>query len=164
MSSRTRWPPIRVCGRFTMRLASTFERMGDLPATWPRPLAAPTRPPPRIRPAGVRRDDRLSTTPLTSCGHALRSRCQDRRVPSSRRRQAGNNLHHQTSIPALSDDITRQQTVDIVLLGRFLERLGDTPGPPPGVHRPASTLPRSRPATRAPTSTDWGLSSHWANN
>ena len=35
------------------------------------------------------------------------------------------NLHHQTFDLALSDDITRQQTVDIVLLGRFLERLGD---------------------------------------
>ena len=33
------------------------------------------------------------------------------------------NLHHQTFDLALSDDITRQQTVDIVLLG--LERLGD---------------------------------------
>lgn len=33
--------------------------------------------------------------------------------------------HHQTFDLALSDDITRQQTVDIVLLGRFLERLGD---------------------------------------
>ena len=39
------------------------------------------------------------------------------------------NLHHQTFDLALSDDITRQQTVDIVLLGRFLERLRLS-GPP----------------------------------
>ena len=34
----------------TMRLASTFERMGDLAATWPRPLAAPIRPPRFLNP------------------------------------------------------------------------------------------------------------------
>lgn len=34
----------------TMRLASTFERMGDLARTWPRPLAAPIRPPRFLNP------------------------------------------------------------------------------------------------------------------
>ena len=47
------------------------------------------------------------------------------------------NLHHQTFDLALSDDITRQQTVDIVLLGRFLasRRSRRVRRPPCGVHR-----------------------------
>ena len=67
------------------------------------------------------------------------------------------NLHHQTFDLALSDDITRQQTVDIVLLGRFLERLGDHAVSAAAAwctSSPVSTRPRSRPATKTPTSTE----------
>ncbi len=77
------------------------------------------------------------------------------------------NLHHQTFDLALSDDITRQQTVDIVLLGRFLERLGDHAV---SAARRCTSSPASDPTKGADPRRghrhrlDWDLFSHWANN
>ena len=66
----------------TMRLASTFERMGDL-ARHVAEAARRTYPAaaiPAIRSTGVRRDDRLPGQHRRPAGgHALRPRCQDRR-------------------------------------------------------------------------------------
>ena len=96
-----------------------------LPATWPRPLAAPTRPPRFPNPLSrCSRDDRLHNT-----ADQLVAMLSDRDAKTAEAIILADdkldNLHHQTFDLALSDDITRQQTVDIVLLGRFLERLGD---------------------------------------
>ena len=84
----------------TMRLATTFERMGDLA----RHIAAAAR---RTYPQ----------SPLPSEAVDLFKQMQD----------ILDNLHHQTFKLVLSDSWsgTRQQLVDVVLLGRFMERLGD---------------------------------------
>lgn len=112
----------------TMRLASTCSSVwAILPATWPRParLHLPGRRDSRIRSAGVRRViDFLDNT-----ADQLVAMLSDRDAKTAEAIILADdkldNLHHQTFDLALSDDITRQQTVDIVLLGRFLERLGD---------------------------------------
>ena len=108
----------------TMRLASTFERMGDLA----RHVAEAAR---RTYPAAAIPE---SAQPVFAEMIDFLDNTADQLVAMLFDRDAKaiiladdklDNLHHQTFDLALSDDITRQQTVDIVLLGRFLERLGD---------------------------------------
>ena len=104
----------------TMRLASTFERMGDL-ARRTYPAAAI---PESAQPVFAEMIDFLDNT-----ADQLVAMLFDRDAKTAEAIILADdkldNLHHQTFDLALSDDITRQQTVDIVLLGRFLERLGD---------------------------------------
>ena len=109
----------------TMRLASTFERMGDLArhvaARRTYPAAAI---PESAQPVFAEMIDFLDNT-----ADQLVAMLFDRDAKTAEAIILADdkldNLHHQTFDLALSDDITRQQTVDIVLLGRFLERLGD---------------------------------------
>ena len=99
----------------TMRLASMFERMGDLA----RHVAEAAR---RTYPAAAIPE---SAQPVFAEMIDFLDNTADQLVAMLLADDKLDNLHHQTFDLALSDDITRQQTVDIVLLGRFLERLGD---------------------------------------
>ena len=111
----------------TMRLASTFERMGDLA----RHVAEAAR---RTYPAAAIPE---SAQPVFADMVAFLDNTADQLVAMLTDRDAKtaeaiiladdklDELHHRTFDLALSDEITRQQTEDIVLLGRFLERLGD---------------------------------------
>ena len=111
----------------TMRLASTFERMGDLA----RHVAEasrrtyPNSPLPEI--AQPVFEDMVKF--LNGTADELVNMLEDRDTKTAENIILNDDklddLHHKTFELALSDDITRQQTVDIVLLGRFLERLGD---------------------------------------
>lgn len=111
----------------TMRLASTFERMGDL-ARHVAEAARRTYPaaaiPESAQPVFAEMIDFLDNT-----ADQLVAMLFDRDAKTAEAIILADdkldNLHHQTFDLALSDDITRQQTVDIVLLGRFTERLGD---------------------------------------
>ena len=111
----------------TMRLASTFERMGDL-ARHVAEAARRTYPaaaiPESAQPVFAEMIDFLDNT-----ADQLVAMLSDRDAKTAEAIILADdkldNLHHQTFDLALSDDIARQQTVDIVLLGRFLERLGD---------------------------------------
>ena len=111
----------------TMRLASTFERMGDL-ARHVAEAARRTYPaaaiPESAQPVFAEMIDFLDNT-----ADQLVAMLFDRDAKTAEAIILADdkldNLHHQTFDLALSDDITRQQTVDIVLRGRFLERLGD---------------------------------------
>ena len=111
----------------TMRLASTFERMGDL-ARHVAEAARRTYPaaaiPESAQPVFAEMIDFLDNT-----ADQLVAMLSDRDAKTAEAIILADdkldNLHHQTFDLALSDDITRQQPVDIVLLGRFLERLGD---------------------------------------
>lgn len=111
----------------TMRLASTFERMGDL-ARHVAEAARRTYPaaaiPESAQPVFAEMIDFLDNT-----ADQLVAMLFDRDAKTAEAIILADdkldNLHHQTFDLALSDDIARQQTVDIVLLGRFLERLGD---------------------------------------
>lgn len=111
----------------TMRLASTFERMGDL-ARHVAEAARRTYPaaaiPESAQPVFAEMIDFLDNT-----ADQLVAMLFDRDAKTAEAIILADdkldNLHHQTFDLALSDDITSQQTVDIVLLGRFLERLGD---------------------------------------
>ena len=111
----------------TMRLASTFERMGDL-ARHVAEAARRTYPaaaiPESAQPVFAEMIDFLDNT-----ADQLVAMLFDRDAKTAEAIILADdkldNLHHQTFDLALSDDITRQHTVDIVLLGRFLERLGD---------------------------------------
>ena len=111
----------------TMRLASTFERMGDL-ARHVAEAARRTYPaaaiPESAQPVFAEMIDFLDNT-----ADQLVAMLFDRDAKTAEAIILADdkldNLHHQTFDLALSDDITRQQTVDIVLLGRFLGRLGD---------------------------------------
>ena len=111
----------------TMRLASTFERMGDL-ARHVAEAARRTYPaaaiPESAQPVFAEMIDFLDNT-----ADQLVAMLFDRDAKTAEAIILADdkldNLHHQTFDLALSDDITRQQPVDIVLLGRFLERLGD---------------------------------------
>lgn len=111
----------------TMRLASTFERMGDL-ARHVAEAARRTYPaaaiPESAQPVFAEMIDFLDNT-----ADQLVAMLFDRDAKTAEAIILADdkldNLHHQTFDLALSDDITRQQTVDIVLLGRFQERLGD---------------------------------------
>ena len=111
----------------TMRLASTFERMGDLA----RHVAEAAR---RTYPAAAIPE---SAQPVFADMVAFLDNTANQLVAMLTDRDAKtaeaiiladdklDELHHRTFDLALSDEITRQQTVDIVLLGRFLGRLGD---------------------------------------
>lgn len=111
----------------TMRLASTFERMGDL-ARHVAEAARRTYPaaaiPESAQPVFAEMIDFLDNT-----ADQLVAMLFDRDAKTAEAIILADdkldNLHRQTFDLARSDDITRQQTVDIVLLGRFLERLGD---------------------------------------
>ena len=111
----------------TMRLASMFERMGDL-ARHVAEAARRTYPaaaiPESAQPVFAEMIDFLDNT-----ADQLVAMLFDRDAKTAEAIILADdkldNLHHQTFDLALSDDITRQQTVDIVLLGRFRERLGD---------------------------------------
>ena len=111
----------------TMRLASTFERMGDL-ARHVAEAARRTYPaaaiPESAQPVFAEMIDFLDNT-----ADQLVAMLFDRDAKTAEAIILADdkldNLHRQTFDLALADDITRQQTVDIVLLGRFLERLGD---------------------------------------
>ena len=111
----------------TMRLASTFERMGDL-ARHVAEAARRTYPaaaiPESAQPVFAEMIDFLDNT-----ADQLVAMLFDRDAKTAEAIILADdkldNLHHQTFDLALSDDITRQQTVDIVLLRRSLERLGD---------------------------------------
>ena len=111
----------------TMRLASTFERMGDL-ARHVAEAARRTYPaaaiPESAQPVFAEMIDFLDNT-----ADQLVAMLFDRDAKTAEAIILADdkldNLHHQTFDLALSDDITRQQTVDIELLCRFLERLGD---------------------------------------
>ena len=106
----------------TMRLASTFERMGDL-ARHVAEAARRTYPaaaiPESAQPVFAEMIDFLDNT-----ADQLVAMLFDRDAKTAEAIILADdkldNLHHQTFDLALSDDITRQQTVDIVLLGRFL--------------------------------------------
>ena len=111
----------------TMRLASTFERMGDL-ARHVAEAARRTYPaaaiPESAQPVFAEMIDFLDNT-----ADQLVAMLFDRDAKTAEAIILADdkldNLHRQTFDLALSDDITRQQTVDVVLLGRFLEHLGD---------------------------------------
>ena len=129
----------------TMRMASTFERMGDL-ARHVAEAARRTYPaaaiPESAQPVFAEMIDFLDNT-----ADQLVAMLFDRDAKTAEAIILADdkldNLHH--------------QTFDLAI----------TPCPPPAVwctSSPASTPLRSRPATRAPTSTDWDLFSHWANN
>ena len=92
----------------TLRLAATFERMGDLA----KHIAEAAR---RIYPEPALPAE---ATELFTEMQQFLSMTADRIVDA---------LHHKTFDLALSDKWTgsRQQLIDVVLLGRFMERLGD---------------------------------------
>ena len=106
----------------TMRLASTFERMGDL-ARHVAEAARRTYPaaaiPESAQPVFAEMIDFLDNT-----ADQLVAMLFDRDAKTAEAIILADdkldNLHHQTFDLALSDDITRQQTVDIVLQSRRL--------------------------------------------
>ena len=108
----------------TMRLASTFERMARHVAEAARRTYPAAAIPESAQPVFAEMIDFLDNT-----ADQLVAMLSDRDAKTAEAIILADdkldNLHHQTFDLALSDDITRQQTVDIVLLGRFLERLGD---------------------------------------
>ncbi|KAB7790540.1 phosphate signaling complex protein PhoU [Bifidobacterium leontopitheci] len=113
----------------TLRLAATFERMGDLA----KHIAESAR---RAYPESPLPDEAKE---LFGEMYQFLSKTADRLVAMLQDRDAKtaeqiildddvlDNLHHKTFELALSDQWTgtRQQLIDVVLLGRFLERLGD---------------------------------------
>ncbi|TPF87019.1 PhoU family transcriptional regulator [Bifidobacterium sp. UTCIF-37] len=113
----------------TMRLASTFERMGDLA----KHVAKISR---RTYPASPLPDSAKETFQqmqdfLDRTSDDLVSMLADRDAKTAERIIANDDkldaLHHNTFELALDEntDLTRQQIIDVVLIGRFLERLGD---------------------------------------
>ncbi|KAB5606743.1 phosphate signaling complex protein PhoU [Bifidobacterium jacchi] len=113
----------------TLRLAATFERMGDLA----RHIAEagrrsyPTSPlPEEAKPLFEQMQAFLNET-----ADRLVTMLQDRDAKTAEQIIANDDtldeLHSKTFQLALSDEWTgtRQQLIDVVLLGRFLERLGD---------------------------------------
>ncbi|KAA8817805.1 phosphate signaling complex protein PhoU [Bifidobacterium callitrichos] len=113
----------------TMRLASTFERMGDLA----KHVAEISR---RTYPASPLPDSAKETFQqmqdfLDRTSDDLVSMLADRDAKTAERIIANDDkldeLHHNTFELALDEntDLTRQQIIDVVLIGRFLERLGD---------------------------------------
>ena len=111
----------------TMRLASTFERMGDLARHVAEAARRtyPASPLPEVaQPVFAEMINFLDTTAdeLVNMLSVRDTKTAENIILNDDKLD---DLHHKTFELALSDDITRQQTVDIVLLGRFLERLGD---------------------------------------
>ena len=113
----------------TMRLATTFERMGDLA----RHIAAAARRTYPQSPLPKEAVDLFSQMQdfLNDTADRVVNMLADRDADIAERIIADDdildNLHHQTFKLVLCDswDGTKQQLVDVVLLGRFMERLGD---------------------------------------
>ncbi|WP_314688352.1 phosphate signaling complex protein PhoU [uncultured Bifidobacterium sp.] len=113
----------------TMRLASTFERMGDLA----RHIAEAAR---RTYPQSAVTDDaqdlfRSMQEFLTMTADRMVTMLADRDTTTAEQVIADDDrldaLHHRTFELALSDDWkgTRRDLINVVLIGRFMERLGD---------------------------------------
>lgn len=113
----------------TMRLASTFERMGDLA----RHIAEAAR---RTYPQSALTDDaqdlfRSMQEFLTMTADRMVSMLADRDTTTAEQVIADDDrldaLLHQTFDLVLSDDWkgTRRELINVVLIGRFMERLGD---------------------------------------
>ena len=113
----------------TLRLAATFERMGDLARhlaeagrrTYPQsPL------PPEAQELFGKMEEFLTTTAdrVVSMLADRDAKVAEQIIIDDDKLDA---LHHQTFALVLSDEWTgsRQQLIDVVLLGRFMERLGD---------------------------------------
>ncbi|KFI82240.1 phosphate signaling complex protein PhoU [Bifidobacterium psychraerophilum] len=113
----------------TLRLSATFERMGDLARhiaetarrTYPQPTL-----PPETQQLFTEMQEFLDMT-----ADRLVSMLSDRDAQTAERIIVDDDqldqLHHQTFDLALSDEWTgsKQQMIDMVLLARFMERLGD---------------------------------------
>jgi phosphate transport system protein len=113
----------------TLRLSATFERMGDLARhiaetarrTYPQPTL-----PPETRELFTQMQQFLDMT-----ADRLVSMLADKDATTAEQiimdDDKLDNLHHQTFDLALSDEWTgsKQQMIDMVLLARFMERLGD---------------------------------------
>lgn len=113
----------------TLRLSATFERMGDLARhiaetarrTYPQPTL-----PPETRELFTQMQQFLDMT-----ADRLVSMLADKDATTAEQIIVDDdkldNLHHQTFDLALSDEWTgsKQQMIDMVLLARFMERLGD---------------------------------------
>ena len=113
----------------TMRLATTFERMGDLAkhvAETARRSYPESTLPEEAKPVFTEMQDFLDET-----ADRLISMLADRDAKTAERIINDDDkldaLHHKTFELALDENVslTRQQLIDVVLLGRFLERLGD---------------------------------------
>lgn len=113
----------------TMRLATTFERMGDLA----KHVAETSR---RAYPACPLAEEARETFAamqefLDEAADRLVSLLADRDARTAERVIHDDDkldaLHHKTFELALDENVelSRQQIIDIVLLGRFMERLGD---------------------------------------
>ena len=113
----------------TMRLATTFERMGDL-AKHVAEISRRTYPtsplPDGARDVFVRMQEFLDTTSddLVSMLADRDAKTAERIILEDDKLDA---LHQQTFALALDEQVpmSRQQIIDVALLGRFLERLGD---------------------------------------
>lgn len=113
----------------TMRLATTFERMGDLA----KHVAETARRayPGSALPEGVKETFQQMQEFLDETADDVVSMLSDRDAKTAERVISNDDkldaLHHKTFEFALDDsvELTRQQLIDVVLLGRFLERLGD---------------------------------------
>lgn len=113
----------------TMRLATTFERMGDLAKHVAEAArrAYPASPlPEEAQPTFAAMQDFLDEAAdrLVSMLADRDARTAERIIHDDDQLDA---LHAKTFELALNEEVelTRQQMIDIVLLGRFLERLGD---------------------------------------
>ena len=113
----------------TMRLASTFERMGDLA----KHVAETAR---RAYPASALPAETMDVFRdmhefLDATADDLVSMLADRDARTAERIIAADDrldaMHQRTFELALDEhiELTRQQMIDVVLMGRFLERLGD---------------------------------------
>lgn len=113
----------------TMRLATTFERMGDLA----KHVAETAR---RTYPASPLPDEAKEVFErmqefLDATSDDLVSMLADRDAKTAERiileDDTLDNMHQKTLTLALDESVemSRQQMIDVVLLGRFLERLGD---------------------------------------
>lgn len=113
----------------TLRLAATFERMGDL-AKHIAESARRTYPESPL-PAEAKELFGEMVDFLNKTADRVVAMLQDRDTHTAEQiiidDDVLDNLHHKTFELALSDDWTgtRQQLIDVVLIGRFLERLGD---------------------------------------
>ncbi|RSX52792.1 PhoU family transcriptional regulator [Bifidobacterium goeldii] len=113
----------------TLRLAATFERMGDL-AKHIAESARRTYPESPL-PAEAKELFGEMVDFLNKTADRVVAMLQDRDTHTAEQiiidDDVLDNLHHKTFELALSDGWTgtRQQLIDVVLIGRFLERLGD---------------------------------------